>query len=83
MREKVTLRAHRYTQLAFVATVTAILLASVFEQTGAGVRGIPGMVVYAFAAGFGLEFISSVWTGRGNGSERRRREARPRRARNR
>jgi hypothetical protein len=80
MREKVTLTAHRYVQLAFVATVTAILLASVFEQTGAGIRGIPGMVVYAFAAGFGLEFISSVWTGRGN---ERQREARPGRARNR
>jgi hypothetical protein len=55
-----------------MAMVTSLLLASVFEQTDAGPRGIPGMVVYAFAAGFGLEFITAAWTGRGRGGTRRR-----------
>jgi hypothetical protein len=81
MREKATAIAQRHVQLVFVAAVTAILLASVFEQTDAGPAGIPGMVVYAFAAGFGLEFIWATWTGRErDGAERR--EVRPRRTKN-
>lgn len=72
MNQKVITTTHRYAQLIFMAAVTAILLASVFEQTAAGFGGIPGMVVYAFAAGFGLEFVSAIWTGRGPGGERRR-----------
>ncbi len=67
MREKITGATHRYAQLTFMTLVTAVLLASVSQQTGAGVRGIPGMVIYAFAAGFGLEFIAASWTGRGRG----------------
>ena len=54
-----------------MAIVTAVLLASVLEQAAAGARGIPGMVVYAFAAGFGLEFLSAVWTGRRKGHSKR------------
>ena len=73
MREKVTVTAHRYAQLTFMALVTAVLLASVYHQTGAGLDGIPGMVVYALGAGFGLEFVAAVWTGRGNGGRRSRR----------
>jgi hypothetical protein len=76
MREKATATAQRHVQLVFVAVVTAIMLASVFEQTDAGPAGIPGMVIYAFAAGFGLEFLCSAWTGRGRGGEQQR-EARP------
>jgi hypothetical protein len=58
-------KTRRYGQLAFMASVTACLLALAFEQ--ALTRGLPGfgaVAVYAFAAGFGLEFIASAWTGR-------------------
>ncbi len=64
MRAIITVVARRYGQLAFMAAVTTCLLAFVFTQAGRGVAGLPGAVVYAFAAGFGLEFVSSAWTGR-------------------
>jgi hypothetical protein len=61
MREKITVEARRYAQLTFMAGVTAVLLASVFHQTDAGISGIPGMVVYALGAGFGLEYVTAIW----------------------
>ena len=53
----------RYAGLVFVATVTVCLLAFAFGQAARGVPGVPGLVVYAFAAGFGLEFMGAAWTG--------------------
>jgi hypothetical protein len=53
----------RYVVLAFLASMTVCLLAFVFGQAARGVSGLPGMVVYAFAAGFGLEFVGTAWTG--------------------
>ena len=52
-----------YLASAFVASVTLCLLAFVFGQAARGVHGLPGMVVYAFAAGFGLEYMGAAWTG--------------------
>lgn len=46
-----------------MAAVTALLLALVADATRRGLAGLPGMVVYAFAAGFGLEFVSASWLG--------------------
>ncbi len=63
MRETTVQRMNRYVGLAFVAAVTVCLLAFVFGQAAKGLDGAPGMVVYAFAAGFGLEFMGAAWTG--------------------
>ena len=52
---------YRYLALAYVALVTAVLLALVVEQASRGPAALPGVVVWALAAGFGLEFISSGW----------------------
>lgn len=71
MREKVIRKGRRYGQLAFMSVVTACLLGLVLGQAAKGVAGIPGVVVYAFAAGFGLEFVSAAWTGRWHDTERR------------
>ncbi len=57
-------KLHRLASLAFVFAVTTFLLASVFLEAARGPAGIPGTVVYAFAAGFGLEFLGAAWTGR-------------------
>ena len=63
-------RVHRVAVLAFMGAVTACLLALVFEQATQGPSGLLGGVVFALAAAFGLEFVSSVWTGRANGPRR-------------
>lgn len=65
-------RVHRLIVFAFMATVTACLLAFVFGQANRGLGGLPAAVVYAFAAGFGLEFLGSAWTGRWSDSKRKR-----------
>lgn len=72
MSEKTTQITRRYTELAFVAVVTACLLAFVFTQAARGLAGLPGGVVYGFAAAFGLEYVSAVWTGRHAGRRRPR-----------
>jgi hypothetical protein len=64
MRENVIRTSRRYGQLTFMAAVTACLLAFVFIQAAKGPGGVPGVVVYALGAGFGLEFVSAAWTGR-------------------
>jgi hypothetical protein len=56
-------RVNRYAGLAFVAVVTVTLLAFVFGQAERGLAGLPAVVVYAFATGFGLECLASAWTG--------------------
>lgn len=59
-------------RVVFVGAVTAILLAFVFEQAARGFAGLPGVFVYSLAAGFGLEFVSSIWAGRWRGRARQR-----------
>lgn len=63
MREITPQRVSRCVGLIFVASVTVCLLAFAFGQAARGVSGLPGMVVYSFAAGFGLEFMGAAWTG--------------------
>ena len=55
-----------------MTVVTALLLALVADGTRRGLQGLPGMLVYAFAAGFGLESVSASWRGcrRPRGGER-------------
>jgi hypothetical protein len=65
MNEKMMRAGRRYGELAFVAVVTACLLALVGVEASEGLASLPGAVLYALAAGFGLEFVSAVWTGRG------------------
>ena len=64
MRERTVQRVHRHAALVFVASVTVCLLAFVQDQAGRGLEGLPAVLVYAFAAGFGLEFVGAAWTGR-------------------
>ena len=61
--ESKTASAGRIGQLAFMVAVTSVLLAFAF-RSASGPSGFAAATVYAFAAGFGLEFVSSVWTGR-------------------
>ena len=70
MRDNSMHVVHRLTVLAFMAAVTACLLALVFEQATRGPSGFLGGVGFALAAGFGLEFLGAVWTGRGHGPSR-------------
>ncbi len=63
MRGLTVQRMTRCLSLAFIAGVTVCLLVFAFGQAARGVSGLPGMVVYAFAAGFGLEFMGAAWTG--------------------
>ena len=72
MREMVTSHIARNGQLAFVAAVTATLLAFVFGPAASGAVDVGNLVVYSFAAGFGLEFVCSAWTGRWRSGSRSR-----------
>ncbi len=65
-------KSWHYGQLVFVAMVTACLLTFVFDQAASGIGGLAGMVVWSFAAGFGLEFVCAFWSGRASGTGRRR-----------
>lgn len=58
-----------------MATTTIVLLAFTFDQAEGGLQALPAAAVYALAAGFGLEFIRSAWTGDAR-AQRERREAR-------
>ncbi len=73
MKETILQRVIRSVILAFVAGVTVCLLAFAFGQAPRGASGLPGMVVYAFTAGFGLEFIGAAWTGGWRQRQARRR----------
>jgi hypothetical protein len=64
MRGNVVGKSRHYGRLAFMSVVTACLLAFVFSQAAKGPAGIPAVVIYSFAAGFGLEFVCASWTGR-------------------
>ncbi len=53
---------HRWLGPVYVALVTALLLALVVEQASRGPAALPGVLVCAASAGFGLEFVCSRWT---------------------
>lgn len=57
-------QVHRLAVLAFMALVTACLLGLVFTLAARGLAGWPGVLVYGFAAGFGLEYLGSAWAAR-------------------
>lgn len=65
--------ATRYAGLAFVGSVTALLLAAVAARALSGPAGLAQASVYALAAGFGLEYVSAVWTRRERPQQARRR----------
>jgi hypothetical protein len=71
MNERAIQKSWHYGQLAFVGMVTACLLTFVFDQAAQGVGGVAGMVVWSFAAGFGLEFVAAFWSGRAGDGGRR------------
>ena len=52
---------HRYLPLVYVGLVTALLLGLVAEHASRGPAAVPGVLVCALAAGFGLEFGWSGW----------------------
>ena len=54
-------KPHRHLPLVYVALVTAALLALVAEEATRGPVALPAILVYALAAGFGLEFVRSGW----------------------
>jgi hypothetical protein len=51
----------RHTRWAFMAVVTATMLALTFEQAERGLAALPTVAVYALTVGFGLEFLRSEW----------------------
>ena len=48
-------------RLAFMAVVTAGMLALTFEHASQGAAGMPTAAAYALTVGFGLEFLVSAW----------------------
>jgi hypothetical protein len=72
MNERAIEKSWQYGQLVFVAAVTALLLSFVFDHASDGLAGLAGMAVWSFAAGFGLEFVCAVWSGRSRDQGRRR-----------
>jgi len=64
MEETTVEKTHRLTGLVFVFAVTTCLVAFVYVQAARGLPGLAGVIVYGFAAGFGLEFLGAAWTGR-------------------
>jgi len=53
----------RIATLTFMAIVTVHAIVFAVDQASRGLPGLPGLLVWAFAAGFGLEFLASAWTG--------------------
>jgi hypothetical protein len=64
MNEKTIETIQRHARLAFMATVTATMLALTLQQARYGLPALPTMAVYALTVGFGLEFLGSAWRGR-------------------
>jgi hypothetical protein len=47
----------RHIRVAFMAAVTATMLALTFEHARRGLPAFPTVAVYALTVGFGLEFL--------------------------
>jgi hypothetical protein len=70
MNEKTIGKIRAHVRWAFMAAVTATMLALTFEQAR---RGLPGMAtasVYALTVGFGIEFLRAEWSGARRGQVR-------------
>jgi len=66
MNEKTIETIRRRIRVAFMAIVTATMLALTFEHARGGVPAFPTVAVYALTVGFGLEFLRAEWTPRGS-----------------
>lgn len=60
----------RHIRWAFMAAVTATMLALTLEHARRGLPAFPTIAVYALTVGFGLEFLRAEWTGAGHGQMR-------------
>jgi len=60
MNEKTIDTIQRHLRLAFMAAVTASMLALTLYHARRGFSGLPASVVYALTAGFGLEFLRAA-----------------------
>lgn len=55
---------------AFMAIVTATMLALTFDHARRGLPALPTVAVYALTVGFGLEFLRAEWAGTRRGRVR-------------
>jgi hypothetical protein len=51
----------RHVRMAFVAVVTAAMLALTLAHARRGLPALPTAAVYALTVGFGLEFLRAEW----------------------
>lgn len=62
MNEKKTIeKIERHIRLAFMAAVTATMLALTLEHARRGLPALPTVAIYALTVGFGLEFLRAEW----------------------
>ncbi len=66
MNDKTIETIKRHIRVAFMAAVTAAMLALTFEHARRGLPALPTVAVYALTVGFGLEFLRAEWTPRGS-----------------
>jgi hypothetical protein len=66
MSDKTIETIRRRIRVAFMATVTATMLALTFEHARRGLPALPTAAVYALTVGFGIEFLRAEWTPRGS-----------------
>jgi len=64
MNEKTIETIRRHARLAFMAMVTAVMLALTLHHARQGLPALPTTAVYALTVGFGLEFLGAAWKGR-------------------
>lgn len=60
MNERTIETIQRHLRLAFMAAVTASMLALTLYHARRGLSGVPASAVYALTASFGLEFLRSA-----------------------
>jgi hypothetical protein len=70
MNQKTIEKVGRRIRLAFMAAVTATMLALTLEQARRGLPAFPTVAVYALTVGFGLEFLRAEWSDRYRGQVR-------------
>jgi hypothetical protein len=63
MNQKTIGTIRRHARMAFMAAVTAAMLALTFEHARRGLAGLDTAAAYALTVGFGLEFLAAGWTG--------------------
>lgn len=61
MNEMTIEKIGRHIRWAFMATITAAMLALTLEHARRGLPAFPTVAVYALTVGFGLEFLRAEW----------------------